>query len=160
MPTGSSRKLSIGSDFDFHTDVLEAHDITRGVCRLLSNMGYAPLTELPLSNNRRVDVAGVARDGTWAIVEVKASERDFRTDAKWPEYLPFCDTFYFAVAGGFPMHILPEDVGVIVADAFHGTILRPSPITKMNATRRRTQLLRFGHLAARRLHQHNDPGLS
>lgn len=153
------RKASIDTDFDFHPDVLEARDITRGVCRLFSHMGFAPLTEFPLSNNRRVDIAGLAKDGTWIVAEVKASERDFRTDAKWPEYLPFCDSFYFAVAGGFPMDILPKDVGIIVADAFHGAILRKPPTTKMNATRRRTQLLRFGNLAARRLHQHTDPGL-
>lgn len=155
-----ARKSAIKSDFDFHTDVLEASDITRGVCRLFSHMGFAPLTEFPLSNNRRVDVAGLAKDGTWAIAEVKASERDFRSDAKWPEYLPYCDSFYFAVAGGFPMHLLPDDVGIIVADAFHGAILRESPVAKMNGTRRRAQLLRFGNLAARRLHQHNDPGHS
>jgi hypothetical protein len=151
-------KASIEQNFDFHADALEAHDITRGVCRLFTQMGYAPLTEFPLSNNRRVDVAGLAKDGAWMIAEVKASERDFRTDNKWQEYLPYCETYYFAVAGGFPMDILPDGVGIIVADAFHGAILRKSPEAKMNGNRRRTQLLRFGNLAARRLQDHNDPG--
>lgn len=151
-------KTPIVSNFNFHPDVLEAADITRGVCRLFSQMGFAPQTEVPLSNNRRVDVAGLAKDGVWTIAEIKTSERDFRSDSKWSEYLPYCDTFYFAVAGGFPMDILPDDVGIIVADAFHGAILRPSPISKMNAARRRAQLLRFANLAARRLHLSNDPG--
>jgi len=151
-------RAAIDADFDFHADALDASDITRGVCRLFTDMGYAPVMELPLSNNRRVDVAGLSKHGTWMIAEVKASERDFLSDTKWNEYLPFCDTFYFAVAGGFPMNILPEDVGIIVADGFHGAILRKAQPTKMNATRRRTQLLRFANLAARRLHHQIDPG--
>jgi len=144
-------------DFDFHGDALAAEDIARGVCRLFSNMSYAPLTEFPLSNNRRVDVIGLAKDSRFIVAEIKASERDFRSDAKWPEYLTHCDEFYFAVAGGFPIEILPDDVGVIVADAFHGAIVRAAPKRKMNGTRRRNQVLKFAMKAARRLHGEIDP---
>ncbi len=143
-------------DFDFHGDVLSADDIARGVCRLFANMRYEPLTEFPLSNNRRVDVIGLDKQSQFIVAEVKASERDFRADGKWPEYLPHCDAFYFAVAGGFPLEILPEDAGIIVADAFHGAIVRPAPKRKMNGTRRRNQILKFAIKAARRLHRDRD----
>lgn len=144
-------------DIDFHPDVLAAEDIARGVCRLFGDLGLAPLLEFPLGNGRRVDVAGMGRDGRFVVAEVKASERDFRADGKWPEYLPWCDEFYFAVAGGFPLELLPDDAGVIVADAFHGAVLRPAPARRMNAARRRSQILRFGLKAARRLHAVSDP---
>lgn len=145
------------SDIDFHPDALCAKDIGRGVCRLFTNMGYAPLTEFPLTNNRRVDVIGLAKGSAWIIAEIKASERDFRSDGKWPEYLPYCDEFYFAVAGGFPLEILPDNAGIIVADSFHGAILRPAPRMKMNAARRRAQILHFGRKAAGRWHGLTDP---
>mgnify|MGYP002630888275 CR=1 FL=1 len=146
-----------GSDINFHPDTLCADDIGRGVCRLFTHMGYAPLTEFPLTNNRRVDVIGLAKGSEWVIAEIKASERDFRSDRKWPEYLAFCDEFYFAVAGGFPLEILPTDVGIIVADSFHGAILRKAPRLKMNTTRRRAQILHFGRKAAGRWHGLVDP---
>ncbi len=145
------------SDIDFHPDTLCAGDIERGVCRLFTHMGYAPLTEFPLTNNRRVDVIGLAKDGNWIVAEIKASERDFRSDGKWPEYLPYCHEFYFAVAGGFPLEILPHHTGIIVADAFHGAVLRKAPRMKMNAARWRAQALHFGRKAAGRWHGLVDP---
>ncbi|MEQ8667106.1 MAG: MmcB family DNA repair protein [Rhodospirillales bacterium] len=144
-------------DFDFHGDALAADDIARSVCRLFSNLGFSPLTEFPLSNNRRVDVIGLAKDGGFLVAEVKASERDFRADGKWPEYLTHCDAFYFAVAGGFPLDLIPPEAGIIVADSFHGAIVREAPRRKMNTTRRRNQILKFGLKAAKRLHTVRDP---
>jgi len=145
------------ADIDFHNDVLSAEDIGRGVCRLFTDMGYAPLTEFPLANNRRVDVIGLAKDNQWLIAEIKASERDFKTDSKWPEYIPYCDEFYFAVAGGFPMDLLPDNTGIIVADAFHGAVLRKAPHKKMNGNRRRSQTLHFARKAAGRWQGLIDP---
>lgn len=144
-------------EIDFHPDALSAEDIARGVCRLFGNLGYAPLTEFPLTNNRRVDVIGLNKDSRWIIAEIKTSERDFKSDSKWPDYLLHCDEFYFAVAGGFPMELLPDETGIIVADAFHGAILRNAPLRKMNGNRRRAQLLHFGRKAARRWHGLVDP---
>ena len=144
-------------DFDFHADVLSADDIARGVCRLFGNMRCSPLTEFPLSNNRRVDVIGLATDGRFLVAEVKASERDFKADQKWPTYLTHCDEFYLAVSGGFPLELIPAEAGIIVADAYHGAIVRPSPKRKMNGTRRRNQILKFGLKAAKRLHHIRDP---
>lgn len=125
--------------------------ITRGVCRLFGDIGYRVVVELPLGNGRRVDVAAVDRLGAIAIVEVKASVADFRSDGKWREYRPFCDRFYFAVAPTFPWHVLPDDVGIVVADAFQGVVVRDAPEHAMPAARRKAVTLRFARTAAARL---------
>src|SRR3546814_9185111 len=74
--------------------------VTRGVGRLLRAMGYGVVTEFGLRTGRRVDLFGLAADGRMVAVEVKTSVADFRGDAKWPEYLDWCDAFYFAVPAG------------------------------------------------------------
>ena len=137
----------------------DAGAIARGVCRMLGALGYATLTEMRLGSGRRVDVIGLDRHGGFAIVEVKASAADFRADRKWPEYLRFCDRFYFAVAAGFPLDLLPDDAGIIVADRFGGALVRPPPRARMNATTRRAQMLRFARDAAARLRRAEDPAL-
>lgn len=125
--------------------------IVRGVVRLLASLDYRSLTEFPLPNDRRVDVAALDGRGGFAIVEVKSSVADFRADGKWPCYRDFCDQFYFAVDAAFPLTVLPDDVGVIVADGFEGVVVRPSPVRELNGSRRRALLLRFGRTAAARL---------
>src|SRR5438105_2005349 len=76
--------------------------LARGVCRALTQLGFACLTEFALANGRRADVAALGRGGKIAIVEVKSSLADLRADRKWPEYWEFCDRLYFAVAADFP----------------------------------------------------------
>ncbi|MBK8908050.1 MAG: MmcB family DNA repair protein [Rhodospirillales bacterium] len=125
--------------------------ITRGVCRLFSDIGYRVVVELPLGNRRRVDVAAVDRAGGIAVIEVKASVADYRSDGKWREYRPYCDRFYFAVAPEFPRHVLPDDVGIVVADAFQGAVVRDAPEHAMNAARRKAVTVRFARTAAARL---------
>src|SRR3546814_13945301 len=73
--------------------------VTRGVGRLLRAMGYGVVTEFGLRTGRRVDLFGLAADGRMVAVEVKTSVADFRGDAQWPEYLDWCDAFYFAEIG-------------------------------------------------------------
>ena len=150
------------NNFLFETDLpivgqFGAEDITRGVCRYLRSMSYSPLTEFKLTSNRRVDVIGVNDRGFYIIVEVKSSVGDFRADEKWPEYLPFADQMYFAVANGFPIEILPEECGIMIADAYNAAILREAQIAKVNSVRRKTQHVRFAQTAANRLHRSNDP---
>lgn len=128
-----------------------ADGITRGVMRLLSEMGFAALTEFKLINNRRVDVAALDQKGRFAVVEVKSSLADFRADNKWHEYLDFCDFFYFAVDADFPQDVLPMEHGLIVADAYDAAIIRPSAEVAINGNRRRTQTLRFARTGAARL---------
>ncbi|MBO6518458.1 MAG: MmcB family DNA repair protein [Rhodospirillales bacterium] len=134
-----------------------ADDITRGVVRLMNDLGHAPLLEFRLTNKRRVDVAALDRDGRFTVIEVKSSLADFRADGKWQEYLPYCDFFYFAVNPDFPQDRLPDDVGLIVADTYGAAILRPADEFPMNGNRRRTQTLRFARTGASRLAGRDDP---
>ena len=137
----------------------EAAAITRGVRRLLAAHGLASVCEFTLRTGRRADVLAMDDRGIVTIVEVKSSVADFRADRKWPDYLEFCDRFYFAVSNGFPFDLIPADCGLMVADAYDAAIAREAPEQPLNAARRRALLLRFGHLAAGRLHRMEDPGL-
>jgi hypothetical protein len=139
-------------------EVREAVRLARGVCRTLAALGYGALTEFTLRTGRRADVIGVNGAGEVTIVEIKTSEADFRSDQKWPEYLPFCDSFYFAVPEGFPRHILPEDCGLMVADPYASAVLRESPaLPPMSGARRKALLLRFAMTASLRLQRLVDP---
>jgi hypothetical protein len=130
-----------------------AQQIARGVLRLLTDHGYAGVTEMTLANGRRADVAAIGPTGEITIVEIKSSVADFRSDQKWPEYRPFCDRFYFAVKEDFPQDLIPEETGLIIADAFGGAILREPECEKLVAARRKAVTLRFARLAATRLCQ-------
>jgi hypothetical protein len=139
--------------------IADATALSRGVCRAMGAAGFFCLTEFRLANGRRADVMAMDRQGRFAIVEIKSGEVDFRTDAKWHEYLDFCDLFYFAVAGDFPRELLPEDQGLMIADAYGAAVLRESPEAPLHASRRKAVLLRFAHGAAGRVQQVLDPGI-
>lgn len=130
--------------------------MARGVCRRLLDLGYRPLTEFTLTGGRRVDVIGLNDAGRFLVVEIKTSVADFRGDAKWPDYLAYCDEYYFAVPPDFPADLLPDEHGLIVADAFDAAVRRPAPVLPMNATRRRHQILKFGLAASERLFRGAD----
>ena len=132
--------------------------MARGVCRALAARGLATLTEFSLRDGRRADVIALDSAGEIAIVEVKASLADFRADGKWSAYLAFCDRFYFAVPRDFPRDVLPEDHGLLVADPYHAELLRPAPLAKLSAARRRALILRFAQVASQRLARSSDPG--
>lgn len=124
--------------------------VTRGAARLLAALGYAALAEVTLPNGRRADLMALGPKGEIFIVEVKSGVEDFRTDAKWPEYQPYCDAFAFAVSPEFPREILPDEPGLIVADGFGGAILREAPATPLAGARRKSLTLAFARLAALR----------
>jgi hypothetical protein len=124
--------------------------VTRGAARLLADMGYAPLLEVGLPNGRRADVMALGRKGDIVIVEVKSGPEDYRVDRKWPEYAPFCDAFFFAVAPDFPQPLLPDNPGLIVADGFGGAVLRDAPSRPLAPARRKALTLAFARLAALR----------
>lgn len=134
----------------------KATDIARGVSRLLAEHGFSTLNEFTLKNSRRADVIGLDKRGTIIIVEVKSSPADFRSDAKWAEYLDRCDRFYFAVDGAFPTDILPADEGLISADKFGAEIIREASVHKVNAARRKSLTLKFARTAAARLKEFTD----
>jgi hypothetical protein len=132
-------------------------DVVRGVSRMLLDRGYAPLSEFTLPNGRRLDVAAISDAGDIAAVEIKVSLADFRADEKWTEYLEYCDRYYFAVPEGFPLEILPDAHGLIVADKFGAAIVREAPHSPITAARRKSLLIRFGRTAAERFVRAADP---
>jgi hypothetical protein len=122
--------------------------VTRGAARLLLALGLAPLLEVRLPNGRRADVMALGPKGEITIVEVKSGIEDFRTDQKWTEYLPYCDSFYFAVAPEFPRAVLPDGPGLIIADGFGGAILIEAVVVPLPAARRKALTLAFARGAA------------
>tara|TARA_B100000686_G_C16735171_1_gene943178 strand:- start:85 stop:555 length:471 start_codon:yes stop_codon:yes gene_type:complete len=131
--------------------------VSRGVCRLLHNMGYGAITEFGLSNGRRADVFALNNKGDVVIVEIKLSVADFRGDEKWPEYMPHCNRFYFAVAEAFPHELIPQTTGLIVADRFGGAVVREAPQQSMATNLRNKEVRRFALYAANRLRRIQDP---
>lgn len=127
------------------------NDVTEGVCRHLYHHQMACLTELRLGNGRRLDVLALGAKGELWAVEVKSSVEDFRADRKWESYLEYCDRFFFAVPIGFPTDLVPDGVGLIVADRFEAAIVRMSDERKLPAARRKKLLVSFGTTAAGRL---------
>lgn len=138
-------------------EALTAALLARGTCRALERLGYASLLEFPLANGRRADIIALGRGGELAIIEIKSSVADFRADRKWVEYRDFADRFYFAVPSGFPMALIPEDCGLIVADSFAASMIRDGNAGVLAPARRRALTLRFALAAAARRRRHIDP---
>jgi hypothetical protein len=145
------------------SSTLTSVDVARGVCRLFANMNHACLTEFPLANNRRADVAALGRKGEIILVEIKISVADYLGDRKWPDYFDYADQLYFAVPHGFPLDLfersasLPERIGLIVTDGLDASILRPAAVEPLNAARRKAVTLSFARRAADRLLRELDP---
>jgi hypothetical protein len=134
-----------------------AKTICRGVMRMLTDMGYRSLVEFTLKNNRRVDVIGLDKRGKVIIIEIKSSAADFRSDNKWPDYLEYCEQFYFAVSEEFPRDILPPDQGLIIADGYGAEIIVEAELRKVNAARKKSLTLNVARTAAQRLLEFTDP---
>lgn len=141
---------------ELQTQRLDGIAIARGVVRLLAEHDRPSITEVRLKNGRRADVMSLAKDGEVWIVEVKSSVADFRSDAKWQDYLEFCDRYFFAIPLDFPKEIIPAECGLIVADAFGGEFLRQPELSRLTAARRKAVTLRFARMAATRLLSTSD----
>ena len=139
------------------SEPLSAALLARGVCRAFDQLDYASLVEFPLANGRRADVLALGKGGDLVIVEIKRSVADFRADQKWPGYRDYADRLYFAVASGFPTGLIPEECGLMVADAFGAAVLRDGRTSPLGAARRRAVTLRFARIAALRLRRSLDP---
>jgi hypothetical protein len=131
--------------------------LARGVCRTLEQLGYVSLVEFPLANGRRADILALGKTGDFMIVEIKSSVADFRADRKWSTYRDFSDRLYFAVPNDFPRALIPDECGLMVADAFSAAVLRDSSTMRLDASRRRALTMRFARLAATRLRRLLDP---
>ena len=134
-----------------------AAPIFRGVRRALAARGFASLPEFRLASGRRADLLALDETGMVIIVEVKSGVPDFRADEKWPEYREWCDAFYFAVDDAFPLKLIPDECGLMVADAFGAEVLRESPVARLAPARRKSLLLRAALTGAGRLHRLDDP---
>ena len=142
---------------------MTASDVMRGVSRLLLRHDYVALSEVPLANGRRADVMAICPKGRIVIVEIKVSRADLLGDAKWRDYLDYCDRFFWAVPQGFdcaPFEteaFAPEFAGLIIADRYDAAIAREACENGVPSPRRRSATLDFARRAARRLLGHLDP---
>ena len=103
-----------------------------------------------MPDGRRADVMALAPSGRITIIEVKSCPADFLSDRKWQAYSAFCDCFGFAVPADFPFGLLPEETGILVADAYDAALIRPLQNFVLASARRRCLHLRFARLAALR----------
>lgn len=131
--------------------------IARGVCRALVDHGFAPLTEHVPAVGLRVDVMALGPKGEIWVVECKSGRADFTSDRKWQGYLDWCDRYFWAVDSDFPVDLLPEGTGLIIADAWGGEILRMPPEHRLAGARRTAVTRGFARAAARALLGLRDP---
>lgn len=140
-----------------------AGDVCRGVTRLFLRHELVALAEVPLDNGRRADLMAIDARGNLVIVEVKVARADLLGDAKWQDYLPHCDRFFWAVPEGFDWSpltgeaFLPDRTGVIVANRYDAAIVREARTEPLATATRRKCTLAFARRAARRVIQHTDP---
>ena len=141
---------------DVQPESLSAADVARGVMRLFARNDIWCLAEMPLRNNRRADLMGIDGKGQIVIVEIKVARSDLLGDGKWPDYLEFCDRFFWALAPDLDRSPLdgpdyqPDACGVIVADSYDAEIIRPAPLHPLAAARRKKEIERLARTALRR----------
>lgn len=137
--------------------------LARGVSRHLTHAhGFSCIEEFVPERGRRVDVMALGAKGEIWVVECKSSRADFMSDGKWQGYLDWCDRYFWAVDQDFPTDLLPEETGLIIADAYDAEIVRMAPEHKLAGARRNVLIRKFARHAAIRLQAARDPdaGLS
>ncbi len=133
-------------------------ELARGVSRHLASLGWVTVEELVPSRGLRVDVMALGPKGEIWVVECKSGRADFMSDSKWQGYLEWCDRFFWAVDSDFPVELLPDDTGLIIADAYDAEIIRTGPEVRLAPARRKVMVQTFATHAARRLQGLRDPG--
>ena len=127
--------------------------VARGTLRLFFRHDMSGILEVPLPNGRRADIMAIDSAGRLTIVEIKCSRADLLGDMKWPDYLDYCDRFYWAVPAGFDLSpfdgesLWPTRTGLIVADQYDAELVRPAPVEPLAAARRKAETLRFARRA-------------
>ncbi|WP_373489710.1 MmcB family DNA repair protein [Parasphingorhabdus sp.] len=133
-----------------------AQAVARGVARMFARHDIMVLPEVCLRNRRRADLMGIDARGQIVIVEIKVARSDLLGDAKWTEYLEYCDRFYWALPIGFdatPVHgpdFLPDRTGLIIADAYDAEMVRPAATNALAPARRKTETMRLARRAMQR----------
>lgn len=131
--------------------------LARGVCRHLRSHDFVALEEFAPTRGLRVDVMAMGPKGELWVIECKSSRADFTSDQKWQGYLEWGDRYFWAVDGDFPTELLPEETGLILADAWDAEIIRIGPETKLASARRSKLIRSFARHAALRLQSLRDP---
>lgn len=134
--------------------------LARGVCRHLLDLDFVTVEELTPAPGLRVDVMAMGPKGDLWVVECKSSRVDFVSDCKWHWYLEWCDRYFWAVDADFPVDLLPEGTGLIVADGYDAEILRMPEERRLAPARRKVMVQKFARHAALRWHAARDPGLA
>jgi hypothetical protein len=138
-------------------DPLLAADVVRGTARLFVRHDWFAMPEVPLGNGRRADLLALCPKGSITIVEIKVSRADLLGDSKWPDYLDYCDRYFWAVPQGFDLtlfdrsELMPERAGLIVADRYDAVMVREAILFPLSSPRRKAETLRFARRAASRL---------
>lgn len=141
-----------------------AADLARGVGRLFWAAGAVVQAEFTLACGRRADLAVLWPAGELGLVEIKVSAADLKGDAKWGDYLDWCDRFLWAVPPAL-VPLLAQEIfaparcGLIVADRHGADLLRAPADHPLASARRRALHLRFARAAAARLMRAADPAL-
>ena len=147
----------MGLPMDAESERLVAEDVARGVTRLFLRHDWLAIPEVPLGNGRRADLMALCPRGSITLVEIKVSRADLLGDGKWPEYLDYCDRYFWAVPQGFALDLfdrdalMPARTGLIVADRYDAAIIREAEDLKLSAARRKAETLRLARRATRRL---------
>lgn len=123
----------------------------------MAAIGMASVEEFTPSRGLRVDVMALGPKGEIWVIECKSSRADFQSDAKWQGYLDWCDRYFWAVDQAFPTELLPDESGLIIADAYDAEVIRMAPEQKLAPARRKVLIQKFATHAARRLHALRDP---
>ena len=131
--------------------------IARGVIRHFAQIGMPSLSEFSPTRGLRVDIITLGMSDEIWIVECKSGQSDFKSDKKWQNYLDWCDRYFWAVDGKFPIDILPSDTGVIIADAYDASIFREATLNKLPAARRKKITKSIAISACNRLLTLTDP---
>lgn len=131
--------------------------VARGTSRLLRSLGFSCVSEMSLPSGRRADLVAMNARGEIWIVEIKSSVEDLRADQKWHAYRAHCDRLFFAFTGEMSCDLFPSDTGLIVADAYGACLHCEAPEHRLPAATRKTMIVAFGLLAARRINRMIDP---
>lgn len=106
---------------------------------------------------------GIDARGHIVIVEIKTTRQDLLGDAKWTDYLGYCDRFFWGLSPELDRSclegeaFLPHQCGIIVADEYDAEIIRPAPSRPLSTARRRAEVERLARAALRRQLVLTDP---
>jgi len=138
-------------------DLMPGQRLARGAARMFRDLGFVTVEEMVPAPGLRVDLCALGPKGQIWVVECKSGRADYLSDRKWQGYLDYADRFFWAVDADFPVDLLPEETGLILADGYGAEILRDAPEVTLAPARRKKMMLLFARHAALRLQALRDP---